>query len=124
VPFVAQTQEGGRLLLAPVAAAKRVRVWAGKRGGGAKGKGTSKEWNKQQAKATQALKAGYFDVYMVKMLESKQAAGASWSKPGVTQQAQVALPQALPPPVALRQQSLMPPRKQPLGSSHLVPCIS
>ena len=28
-----QTQEGGRLLLAPVAAAKRARVWAGKRGG-------------------------------------------------------------------------------------------
>ena len=60
-----------------------------KEGGGAKGKGTSKEWNKQQAKATQALKAEYFDIYMKKMLELKQAAGASWSKPGVTQQAQV-----------------------------------
>ena len=36
----------------------------GEEGGGAKGKGTSKEWNKQQAKATQALKAEYFDIYM------------------------------------------------------------
>ena len=61
----------------------------GEEGGGAKGKGTSKEWNKQQAKATKALKAEYFDIYIVKMLELKQAAGASWSKPGVTQQAQV-----------------------------------
>jgi hypothetical protein len=55
----------------------------GEEGGGAKGKGTSKEWNKQQAKATQALNAEYFDIYMVKMFELKQAAGASWSKPGV-----------------------------------------
>ena len=61
----------------------------GEEGGGAKGKCSSKEWNKQQAKATQALKAEYFDIYMKKMLELKQAAGASWSKPGVTQQAQV-----------------------------------
>ena len=61
----------------------------GEEGGGAKGKGTSKEWNKQQAKATQALKTEYFDIYMKKMLELKQAADASWSKPGVTQQTQV-----------------------------------
>jgi hypothetical protein len=61
----------------------------GEEGGGAKGKCTSKEWNQQQAKATQALKAEYFEIYMKQMLELKQAAGASWSKPGVTQQAQV-----------------------------------
>jgi hypothetical protein len=35
------------------------------------------------------LHAEYFDIYMAKMLELKQAAGASWSKPGVTLQAQV-----------------------------------
>jgi len=58
-------------------------------GGGAKGKSTTKEWKTQQATATKALKAEYFDIYMEKMLELKQAAGASWSKPGVTQQAQV-----------------------------------
>ena len=34
----------------------------GEEGGGAKGKCTSKEWNNQQAKATQALKAEYFDI--------------------------------------------------------------
>ena len=61
----------------------------GEEGGGAKGKCSSKEWNKQQAKATQALKAEYFDIYMEKMLELKQAAGDSWSQPGVTQQTQV-----------------------------------
>jgi hypothetical protein len=43
----------------------------GEEGGGAKGKCSSKEWNKQQAKATQALKAEYFDIYMKKMLELK-----------------------------------------------------
>ena len=58
-------------------------------GGGAKGKGTTKEWNKQQATATKALKADYFDIYMVKMLELKKSAGATWSEPGVRQQAQV-----------------------------------
>jgi len=61
----------------------------GEEGGGSKGKCTSKEWNKQQAKATQELKTQYFDIYMKKMLELKQAAGDSWSQPGVTQQAQV-----------------------------------
>jgi hypothetical protein len=58
-------------------------------GGGAKGKGTTKEWNKQQATATKTLKADYFDIYMVKMLELKKSAGATWSEPGVRQQAQV-----------------------------------
>ena len=61
----------------------------GEEGGGSKGKCTSKEWNKQHAKATQELKTQYFDIYMKKMLELKRAAGASWSQPGVTQQAQV-----------------------------------
>jgi hypothetical protein len=66
-----------------------VRVWAGTGGGGAKGKGTTKEWNKQQATATKTLKADYFDIYMVKMLELKKSAGATWSEPGVRQQAQM-----------------------------------